>query len=137
MTCAPGPACHHQADCADLACHGRPTGRNTPATRAPGNVYTDWLIGCAVVILLAASINLDLYDASAERATAQALEDAIRAEKAATRFARAAADLCGPNAGWVELQGGAIQCTLHTGRATGRPLGKPAQMAQTTAAQGR
>lgn len=49
-------------------------------------------------------------------------EDAISAQQAAqqrARFERAAQAMCGENAGWRELEGGAVQCHLKNGKRAG------------------
>lgn len=44
------------------------------------------------------------------------IEDAQQQAQAQARYERAAQELCGPNAAWMELQDGAIQCTDKRGR---------------------
>lgn len=51
-------------------------------------------------------------------------EDSMPAQQAraeqqqAERFAKAAQEICGPNAAWVEQDDGSIRCYLHNGKKT-------------------
>lgn len=84
---------------------------------------TPWLAAIAIVLAYICMAVLDgPTDHSTEVAQAQALIDAQRAavEAAATRqrFEHAAARMCGENAAWLELEGGAVQCRTKHGRKT-------------------
>ena len=57
-------------------------------------------------------------DHSTEIATAADLQDAIKAEAKRARFARAAAQICGENAGWTLTPDNALQCTTKRGHKT-------------------
>lgn len=84
---------------------------------------TAWLAACALAFVLGGAYLLDgPDDHSFEVAQSQALKDAQRAAgqaaAARARFERAAALLCGENAAWSELDGGAVQCRTKHGRKT-------------------
>lgn len=80
----------------------------------------NWTLAAIIAAVLSTSHLLDLHitDHSAEQAQAMSLQDAIKAEAAAARFDKAAAAICGPNAGWRLLDDGAMQCTTKKGRST-------------------
>jgi hypothetical protein len=80
----------------------------------------NWSLAALIAAVLSTSHLLDghITDNSFEQAQAMSLQDAIKAETAAARFDKAAAAICGPNAGWRLLDDGAIQCTTKKGRAT-------------------
>lgn len=61
-----------------------------------------------------------LDDHSAEQAQADALQDAQHQAQAQARYDAAVQQLCGPNAAWMQLQDGAIQCTDKRGTPTRR-----------------
>lgn len=77
----------------------------------------NWLLALALVALLA-GVGPAIDDHSAERAQADSLQDSIKAEAAQARFAKAAQAICGDNAAWLDLGGGAVQCLTHRGRKT-------------------
>lgn len=49
---------------------------------------------------------------------AQDVEAQVRNGVAAARYERAVQDMCGANAGWIQLEGGVIQCYLKNGSKT-------------------
>lgn len=79
---------------------------------------TAWLAGITVALLIAASINLDIDDHSAEVAQAADIEHAHQAAAARQRFARAAQAMCGPQSPWSEPAPGVVQCHNKHGRKT-------------------
>lgn len=79
---------------------------------------TAWLAGITVALLIAASINLDIDDHSAEVAQAADIEHAHQAAEARQRFARAARAMCGPQSPWTEPEPGVVQCHTKHGRKT-------------------
>jgi hypothetical protein len=81
-----------------------------------------WAISMILALAIAAaqSTSFHLDDHSAERATADTMNDAIKAAQKRDRFIKAASDICGINAGFIEQADGSIRCTLHTGRKTSR-----------------
>lgn len=77
----------------------------------------NWTLAAVIALLLSASYLLDgPTDHHAEWASAASLQDALQAEAQAERKARAIAAMCGPNAGAVEMDDGATQCTTKHGR---------------------
>jgi hypothetical protein len=79
----------------------------------------NWLLAAALALLLSAAHLLDgPDDRSAEHAQALSLQDAIKKEAANARMARAAAEICGINAGWVQQSDSSISCRLHNGKRT-------------------
>lgn len=79
-----------------------------------------WLAASLLALLLAAAWLLDgPDDHRAEWAQAHDLQAALHAEQARARFERAASAICGQNAAWMELEGGAIRCIPRHGRAAG------------------
>lgn len=79
---------------------------------------TAWLAGITVALLIAASINLDIDDHSAEVAQAADIEHAHQAAEARQRFARSAQAMCGPQSPWSEPAPGVVQCHNKHGRKT-------------------
>jgi hypothetical protein len=77
----------------------------------------------AIGVVLAACI-LGLYalasidDNRADYEAAQDIENAISDGAAAARYERAVQDMCGANAGWIQLEGGVVQCYLKNGSKT-------------------
>lgn len=72
-------------------------------------------IGAVVIALALSYVGPRLDEATAVH------EDAISAQQAAqqrARFERAAQEMCGENAGWRELEGGAVQCYTRRGHKT-------------------
>lgn len=61
-----------------------------------------------------------LDDHSADIAQAADLDTARHQASAQARYDAAVQRLCGPNAAWMELQDGAIQCTTKRGTPTQR-----------------
>lgn len=59
-----------------------------------------------------------LDDHGTEQAQAQDLQLALQEAATEQRFARAAQDLCGPQAAWQELPDGSVQCRTKYGRPT-------------------
>lgn len=81
----------------------------------------NWLLGIAIALVISAMCNLDELgpdDRSAEMAQAQDMATIQRAEATQTRFAVAAAAVCGPNAAAQDLGDGTVQCMTHKGRKT-------------------
>ena len=79
---------------------------------------TTWLAGITIALLIAAGINLDIDDHSAEADQAVDLQAAIVASIAQERFDRAAQAVCGPQAAWVQTADGSVQCSTKHGRPT-------------------
>lgn len=78
-----------------------------------------WLSAIAIVLAYIIMAALDgPTDHNTEVAQAQALDDAHHADLARQRFERAAQAMCGENAAWSELDGGAVQCRTKHGRKT-------------------
>lgn len=82
------------------------------------NRALNWTLAALLALLL--SIVWDSpTDHSTERASAQALEDAARADAQRLRFEAAAQRACGgPNAAWMLLLDGAVQCATKRGHKT-------------------
>lgn len=72
------------------------------------------LTTAVVVIYTLAAID----DNRADYEAAQDIENAISDGAAAARYERAVQDMCGANAGWIQLEGGVIQCYLKNGSKT-------------------
>lgn len=80
-------------------------------------LLTNWLPATIIALLMATSYHLDgPADYQAEQAQAVSLQDAQHAEREAERYALAAAQMCGPNAGVIEQADGTMRCTLKNGR---------------------
>lgn len=79
---------------------------------------TAWLAGITVALLIAASINLDIDDHSAENDQAVELQYAINQAIAQEKFAQAAQAMCGPQSPWSEPAPGVVQCHNKHGRKT-------------------
>lgn len=81
---------------------------------------TPWILASLLVVALAAlGPALDhMDDHSAEFAVADDLQAAINRAVAEQRFARAAQDLCGPQAAWQQLADGSVQCRTKYGKPT-------------------
>lgn len=81
----------------------------------------NWLLALILAALLSSAWLLDrplIDDHSSERAQADSLQDAIKAEAVQARFAKAAQAICGSNAAWADLGNGAVQCLTHRGHKT-------------------
>lgn len=80
----------------------------------------NWALAALLALLLSSAYLLDgPTDHSTERASAQALEDAARADAQRLRFEAAAQRACGgPNAAWMLLLDGAVQCATKRGHKT-------------------
>jgi hypothetical protein len=91
------------------------------ASQSHGSNALNWSLAAIIAAVLSTSHLLDtnITDNSTEHAQAAALQDAIKAEAAHTRFTEAAAAMCGPNAGYLETADGAIACTTKKGKRTG------------------
>lgn len=72
----------------------------------------------AIAAILGLGTTLD--DHSAEQASADDLQAAQDQAAAEQTYRTAVQRLCGPNAAWMELQDGAIQCTTKHGKPTTR-----------------
>jgi uncharacterized protein (UPF0333 family) len=53
-------------------------------------------------------------------------QQASAEQQQALRFAKAAQEICGPNAAWVEQEDGSIRCYLHNGKKTNTVAQVPA-----------
>lgn len=81
----------------------------------------NWAAALLIVAIYAAMQTLDIgpSDHATDINQAQDLQDAIKSEAAKARFAGAASQICGENAGWTLVDDGrAIQCTTKRGRRT-------------------
>jgi len=79
----------------------------------------NWTIAGLIALILSTAHLLDgPDDHSAEHAQALSINDAIKSEAADARMARAAAEICGINAGWVQQSDSSISCRLHHGERT-------------------
>lgn len=67
-----------------------------------------------------------LDDHSDDYAQLASIEDAQQQAQAQARYDAAVQQLCGPNAAWMELQDGVIQCTTKRGTPTRRVTLYPA-----------
>ena len=76
-----------------------------------------WALVALFVVLLAI-VGPTIDDHSAEQDQALALQDAIKAEQAQERFAKAARDLCGENGAWRLIDARTVQCMTHRGAKT-------------------
>lgn len=74
----------------------------------------------AVVLLLGPAHHLDdnIPDHRAEQDQAVDLQAAVVASIDQQKFDRAAQALCGPQAAWVQMPDGAVQCSTKYGRPT-------------------
>ena len=81
---------------------------------------TPWILASLLVAALAGlGPALDgIDDHSAEWAQADDLQAAINRAIAEQRFAKAAQDMCGPQAAWQQLADGSVQCRTKHGRPT-------------------
>ena len=77
----------------------------------------NWLLACALALLLA-WFGPAIDDHGAEQALAGELEAAQAQARAQDRYERAVQQLCGDNAAWMQLEGGAIQCYTRRGLKT-------------------
>lgn len=83
-----------------------------------------WYAGVAAVVLVWLSMD-GIDDHSTERAKASLVEEALEAAQQRARFERMAQRICGPQAGWTEVEPRVVQClTKH-----GRPVGRKANLA--------
>ena len=78
------------------------------------------LIAMTVLFAFVLSACHLIDDHSDDRAQADNLQDAIKTAKARANFVKAASDICGINAGWIEQADGRIRCALHNGRRTSK-----------------
>lgn len=81
----------------------------------------NWALALAIVALYAVMQTVDLgpSDHDTEQAQLQDLQAAIKSEAQEARFARAAVQICGENAGWSLVDDGrAIQCSTKRGHRT-------------------
>jgi hypothetical protein len=76
------------------------------------------LAGLAALVLSTAYLLDGPSDHQAALDTADAERDARQAVLAEARFARAAQQICGENAGWQLRADGALQCTTKRGHKT-------------------
>lgn len=77
------------------------------------------LLTTAIIAILGV-FGPQLDDHSAEQAAANDLQAAQDQAAAEQTYRNAVQRLCGPNAAWMELQDGAIQCTDKRGTPTTR-----------------
>lgn len=78
------------------------------------------LLTAVAMVALLGWFGPSLDDHSADAAQAADLEAARHQALAQARYDAAVQRLCGPNAAWMELQDGAIQCTTKRGTPTQR-----------------
>jgi len=83
------------------------------------NHLINWTLAALTALVLSTSYLLDgpsdhqaAMDAAADAKATQA------EQRAQARFERAAQAMCGDNAGWTQLENGAVQCFNKTGRKT-------------------
>ena len=80
---------------------------------------TNWTLATVLAALLSTAHLLDgPADHAAEQAQLVSLQDAIKTEAAEARFTRAAARICGENAGFRQLDETTVQCFTHKGKPT-------------------
>ena len=83
------------------------------------NHAINWTLAALTALVLSTAYLLD--GPSDHQAAMDAASDAkaTQAEqRAQARFERAAQAMCGDNAGWTQLENGAVQCFNKTGRKT-------------------
>ncbi len=86
------------------------------------NTAINWAAALLIVAIYAAMQTMDLgpSDHAAQQAQEQDLQDAIKSEAQVSRFAGAAAQICGENAGWQLVDATTVQCTTKRGHRTHR-----------------
>lgn len=72
------------------------------------------------IVAMLGIVGPGLDDHSDDYAQLASLQDAQQQAQAQARYDAAVQALCGPNAAWMELQDGAIQCTTKRGTPTRR-----------------
>lgn len=83
------------------------------------NRIINWLLALLICMIMATSYLLDgPTEHSAANANALSLQDALASQARELRFAKAAAAVCGINAGAQDLGDGTVQCYTHKGRKT-------------------
>lgn len=70
-------------------------------------------VGAILVLLSVVGPKLDEI-----QTTAEAIESSAKAQAKQERFEQAARAVCGENAAWQDIGGGAIQCFTHRGHKT-------------------
>lgn len=70
-----------------------------------------------MVAVVALSVAMSYVGPSMDEANTPA-QQARTDQQQALRFAKAAQEICGPNAAWVEQEDGSIRCYLHNGKKT-------------------
>jgi len=70
-----------------------------------------------MVAVLALSVAMAYVGPSMDESNTPA-QQARTEQQQALRFAKAAQEICGPNAAWVEQDDGSIRCYLHNGKKT-------------------
>jgi len=80
---------------------------------------TNWLLACALALLLSGAHLLDsIPDHRAEFDQAADIDAAQAQAQAQARYAAAAQRACGENAAWRQLDAGSVQCFTHRGLKT-------------------
>jgi hypothetical protein len=83
------------------------------------NHTINWTLAGLMALALSTAYLLDGPSDHQAAMDAAADAKATQAEQAAqARFERAAQAMCGENAGWTQLENGAVQCFNKTGRKT-------------------
>jgi hypothetical protein len=83
------------------------------------NHAINWTLAALTALILSTAYLLD--GPSDHQAAIDAASDAKatqREQAALARFEKAAQAMCGENAGWTQLENGAVQCFNKTGRKT-------------------
>jgi hypothetical protein len=83
------------------------------------NHLINWTLAVATALVLSTAYLLD--GPSDHQAAIDAASDAKatqREQAQQARFEKAAQAMCGDNAGWTQLENGAVQCFNKTGRKT-------------------
>jgi hypothetical protein len=79
---------------------------------------TNWLLAGAIVALYLVGWHLDgASDIDATRASTLSMQDAIAQQRLDLRFARAAAEICGPGQPWRLTDDGSLACLPQPRRA--------------------
>jgi len=83
------------------------------------NHAINWTLAVLTALVLSTSYLLDGPSDHQAAMDAAANAKATQAEqRTQARFERAAQAMCGDNAGWTQLENGAVQCFTKTGRKT-------------------
>ena len=83
------------------------------------NHAINWTLAVAAALVLSTAYLLDGPSDHQAAQDAAADAKAMQAEqRAQARFEKAAQQMCGENAGWTQLENGAVQCFNKTGHKT-------------------